>query len=191
MKEVVVEREEDSGLTNPNFIWEWMKFKFEWASIKFAKDSAHEKERRGRYRKLREEGDAGTEMDLDELRSTERELKEIELNKANLAIGRSQTNRALYGENPSRYFLNLEKMHSKNKTITQLITKERTVLTNPSDILAEEWQFYQALYSQPAPTEELRSEEALGLEVDTIPRISDIDRNKLNENYYVEELRKL
>lgn len=48
--------------------------------------------------------------DLEELQSVERELKEIELHKANLALERSQTNWALHGERPSKYFLNLEKI---------------------------------------------------------------------------------
>lgn len=51
-------------------------------------------------------------------------------------------------EKPSKYFLNLEKLRCKEKTITHPITESGEVLEDPKDILSEERNFYQNLYSQ-------------------------------------------
>lgn len=155
IKEVIREVEDDPPLSSPCADWEWLKFRIKTASIKFAKDSrsrhlAHEKDLKSRFEHLSEELGTGVAVDLGELKSIERELKEIELQRANLAIERSRTNWALYVEKPSKYFLNLQKIRARDRSISQLVTEDGQVLSEHSDILAEEKRFFQDLYSQPA-----------------------------------------
>ncbi len=49
-------------------------------------------------------------------------------------------------EKNSKYFANLEKKHSENKTITRLNINGQTI-TNNNEILHEENKYYQKLYT--------------------------------------------
>lgn len=195
IKKAILKFEEEPRLSNPNSDWEWLKFNVKTASIKFAKESkakqvAHEKGLRARYEELTSADDENLLVDREELRSIERELKDIELHKANVAIERSRANWALYGEKPSKYYLNLQKIRSQNGAITQLIADDGQILSDHSEILAEERRYYQGLYSQPAPSTTPVTMEDLGLDVGQIPKITDLDREKLDGDYSLEELNK-
>lgn len=204
IRELIREVSETAPLENPCSQWEWLKFKAKAASIKFAKDKrsqniAHEKALNARYLELTKQQDEGPTGSLgpsedpgslDELLSVERELREMELHKANAAIERARTKWALYGERPSKYFLNLEKVRARDRCITQLISEDGSVVTEQSSILAEEKHFFEELYTQPKPTLDHSSIQDLGLSEDQIPTISDLDRERLEQDYSPEELRK-
>lgn len=94
IKETIAKAGGDNGLSNPNSKWEWIKYQIKLASIKFtrdlqAKNATHEKLLRDRYLLLNNSVDREVEADLDELRIVEREIKDIELRKAKIAMPRS------------------------------------------------------------------------------------------------------
>lgn len=75
---------------------------------------------------------------MSEFTSLKRELLEIDLTNANKTIEATHTNWALNAERPKRYFLNLHKIHAKNKAITKLVNGQGQTLTNHADILEED-----------------------------------------------------
>lgn len=68
-----------------------------------------------------DESDSGVAEEIDSVR---RELREIEECKARKTIFRGKSNWTLYGERPSKYFLNLEKRKSKERTLGRIISEE-------------------------------------------------------------------
>lgn len=138
----------------------------------------------------RDRADSGEDYDSCALEGLERELKEIEINKASRAIERTQTTWAMCGEKPSKYFLNLQKIRTKNRTIKCLITEDGKELTSNSDILHEEKRFYEDLYTQEPPSSPIRDASDLGLTMEQIPQLSEHSKNELEKEYSSEELRK-
>lgn len=64
--------------------------------------------------------DEGCHLDLDgeeDVLVTKRELAKMELAKATKIILRARANWASQGERPSKYFLNMQKRKSKNRTL--------------------------------------------------------------------------
>lgn len=61
------------------------------------------------------------------------------------------------GERPSEYFLNLQKLQANNNSIRQFISENRTVLTQHMEILAEQKEYCQRLYSQDQSTQNIES----------------------------------
>lgn len=146
------EQENPEGL-NPQSHWDWVKHRIKTVSSDFTREQKRkakevEKILTGTYQELRKKADSGLPYDELALQSCERELKEIEIRRACRAIERSRANWAMAGERPSKYFLNLQKLQAKNNSICQLVTEKGDMLTQHKDILAEQKDFYQKLYSQ-------------------------------------------
>lgn len=76
------------------------------------------------------------------------------------------------GEKPSKYFLNLQKIRMKNKTITHLITDDEREINSKK-------RFYEDLYAQDPPSSPLQSLSDLGLNADQVPRLSESSKNDL------------
>lgn len=90
IRETIDRAVSETSLSNPNSKWEWIKFSIKSASVKFAKDLrsqavVHERDLREGYTKLSNRMDSGSEIDVEEMRSIEREIREIELHKTNIA----------------------------------------------------------------------------------------------------------
>lgn len=102
---------------------------------------------------------------------------------------RTSTNRAMNGEKPSKYFLNLHKIRNKNRNITHLIANDGREITSNKEILQEEKQFFENIYSQQPPTSSINSLEDLGLTCNMIPQLSEDSKNKMDAPYSVQELR--
>lgn len=83
-------------------------------------------------------------MQVDSIR---RELRELKESKARRLIFRSRCNWALYGERPSKYFLNLEKRNAKARTLTTLLNKENDSVADSKGILEIAREFYVTLYT--------------------------------------------
>ena len=75
------------------------------------------------------------------------ELEKLIKDKAMGAKVRSKAQWALQGELPTKYFLNLEKKHAKNRVITQLINDQGETISNPNEVLNEISRYYQVLYT--------------------------------------------
>lgn len=195
IQEIIEEEETHPQLQDPNAQWEWLKHRIKSKTILFAKTrrmerQKHESTLRQKMDVLHKEADEGVEVDPEELKSIERELREMELTKASRVIARSKANWALLGERPSRYFLNLEKVRAKSKTITHLINDQGDTISDAKEILAEQRRFYKDLYNQEAPSSPLDGPQQLGLNDDMIPKITEESKNRLEENYSKEELTK-
>ena len=73
-------------------------------------------------------------------------LEQISMHKAEGAMIRSKARWCEQGERSTRYFFNLEKRNRSNNYITKLKAENRTLVT-PTEILNEEYSYYQNLYT--------------------------------------------
>lgn len=182
-------------LTNPNSIWEWLKFEIQTFTTKFTKQRHSEEKQRisdlnKELEQLYNNMDAGKGDESMAIDSVRRELREIEEARARKIIFRAKSNWALYGERPSKYFLNLEKRKNKANTLHSLITNNGTVLTKSEEILNEGRTFYSELYQDEEdfllPMTEVQ-EQIAQLE---IPRLSELDRDSMDAPFSEDELKK-
>lgn len=182
--DVIYEVEDETDFTDPCAKWDWLKYRIRKSAIQFSKllyqkERGHEISLQRRFVKISEQidqDDRPTESDHLELTSLKREITEIEMARANRTIAAARTNWALRGERPTRYFLNLQKIQTRNKAITELVNEEGQTLTDNADILAEEQKFYQNLYYQGEPEEDLSELEQLGLSRESVPTLTDTER---------------
>lgn len=182
IKALIQKLKEETREMDPNSRWEWMKFKCKETSIKFSKNiqslkKQHKADLEKRLATVSREADREVNTSegdnlRNELVSIERELKEIYLEEANRTILRSRANWALHGEKPFKYFLNLEKVRSKNNVITALVSDDGQIITEPKCILEEERKFFSSLYSDKLEQAELESLENLGLLPEQVPILS-------------------
>lgn len=101
-------------LENPQSIWEWLKFQIQTFTRNYTRNHHSEQKQHiaNLNQELKELYNTMDEEHVDkstEITSVRRELREIEAANARKIIFRSKGNWALYGERPSKYFLNLEK----------------------------------------------------------------------------------
>lgn len=123
--------------------------------------------------------------------SLEREIREIEECKARKTIFRAKSNWTLYGEKPSKYFLNLQKRRQKNNSISVIFSEDSGVLlSSPKEILQEGKNFYQKLYqSRGDSNDALREMEDLIPTLD-LPQLTEGERLKLDADLDPEELKR-
>ena len=88
-----------------------------------------------------------SDTNLIQLNETQKELKMLREKKVDGIILRAKAKWNVEGERNSKYFLNLENQHYKEKTINKLIDDHGNELTKIDDILNEQKMFYQSLYS--------------------------------------------
>lgn len=170
--------------TDPKKKWEWLKFRVAetartYEKTQYRKDRNHEMSLAKRLEHISKSLDQASEtlqnpaVDeedlLHERDSIARELKELELSRANKTILRSNANWALNGERPTKYFLNLQKIRSKSKTATEIEDDDGNVITDPKKILEVQRKFFSELYDQPV-TDQLSDIELLGLSSNDIPQ---------------------
>ena len=73
-------------------------------------------------------------------------LKQISMHKTEGAMIRSKARWCEHGERSTRYFFNLDKRNRSNNYITKLKAENRALVT-PTEILNEEYKYYQNLYT--------------------------------------------
>ena len=88
-----------------------------------------------------------------ELETKKRELEAIIEYRTKGAILRSKSQWYNEGEKNTKYFLNLEKRHCKQGTITQLKVNDNDLICTDKEILKECESFYQDLYSSKVGTD--------------------------------------
>lgn len=138
-------------LTDPNVVWEWLKFEIQkFVNAYTYKIYSLEKQRISSlskeleevyYRADRDAVDLSMEID-----SIRRELKEIEEARARKIIFKAKCNWAMFAERPTKYFLNLEKRKSREGTVNSLIDENGREVTEIADILKVGKRFYESLY---------------------------------------------
>lgn len=208
MKSIIMEVKEAEEPTDPMKRWEWLKFKIGEQARKFERDEYRKKRNHEEtlHRKLKnvsvqldevnmhsntnEDDDREEVLTnlLSERESICREIKELELSRANKTITRSNANWALNGERPTKYFMNLQKIRSKTKNITELIDDSGRSTTDPKGILDMEKRFFEKLYLQKT-SENLIDLAQLGLHQEGIPQITDLDKQRLERPLSSEELK--
>ena len=77
---------------------------------------------------------------------TKCELDEKQRERAKAVIFRSRANWKEFGEKSSKYFFNLEKARYNHRTSSKIIKDDGFEITSDSDILKEQYLFYQQLY---------------------------------------------
>ena len=138
---------------DPDLLWETIKSDIRGETIKYSSTKKKKREARvveiEKEIKLLEEANDIYRSELSESRITQlkNEMQEIYEEKCNGILTRAKVRWLKEGEKNTKYFIGLEKRNYLNKNISQLITKEEKFITNAKEILKEQKQFYQNLYS--------------------------------------------
>ena len=148
-----VKREYASEMEDKRILWEWLKFNIKDFTIKYSKGKA--KQRKEVEDKLEQSlSNIGAELEMNpsdenysKYNTAKAELEDLYDYKIKGIITRARVRWFENGEKNSKYFLSLEKRNFCRKYIKRL-RKGGTIITNPSEILKEERDFYQNLYSK-------------------------------------------
>ena len=95
--------------------------------------------------------DLENQMPLDESTmhlylDTKSDLEELQMTRAKGLIFRSKARWQELGEKTTKYFFNLEKCRSNQKTCSRIVNEDGNLLENDIDILQEQHRYYQMLY---------------------------------------------
>ena len=143
---------------NPALLWEMIKLKVREKSLSYA---AYKNAAKRKREEILEREIASLEKQLDNvtndsllyhtvserITSLRKELENIFEYRTKGAIIRSKSQWYNEGEINTSYFLNLEKRHCKQGTISQLKVNETDFVTTDKDILSECMAFYKNLYT--------------------------------------------
>ncbi len=183
---------QDKGL-----LWELIKveirmFTMKYASLKKKERCNIERNLELRYTELHEEMNRGNNSPeiTEEFYLVKNELEVIEKHHARGLMVRSKSKWVEEGERNTSYFLRLEKNNYCNKHITKLNVND-SIITNATDILNEEKQFYENLYS-----DVLNNEDELNINENTlsftnnphVPQLNDEQKQYCEENITESEL---
>ena len=152
-------------LVNPSLLWEMIKLKVREKSLRYSKNETKQAKQREVYveqtiARLQEELDNKTTEDTlsshleERLNYSRLELEKIVESRTKGAILRYKTRWYNEGEKNTKYFLNLEKRHFKQGTISQVKINDREFVTLDKEILTECVSFYKNLYSSKSMTYE-------------------------------------
>lgn len=163
-------------IENKNILWDTVKCSIRGMTIGYS--SAKVKERRQHENEIMERlgvlepllttNEADTIQEYETLKHDYEDIQKI---KAQGLMVRSRAQDIEYGERNTKYFLNLEKRNQNIKNITCIINDAGNLLTEPTQILQEEVNFYSKLYSDPSEIEGTSSD------------IDDI--SQLSENFFL------
>ena len=139
--------------SNPQLLWDTVKCQIRGVSIQFSARKKKSKENlikifEKRIYDLEQRNDTYNDMDIEEqLRETKAEFNKLIEEKTKGAMIRSKATWCEEGERPTKYFLNLEKRNSNNKTISKLLLDNGSIITNTEDIINAQKEFYNKLYT--------------------------------------------
>ena len=149
-----------------------------------------EKELASKLNKLKQNVTMNGEENLTEYLELKREWENF-LKKRHLGvITRSKAKWVEEGEKNTKYFLNLEKRNFNNKYICKLITKNNEEVTSLKDIINEEMQFYQDLYTSKSKDEGNISEGQNFFKQNRIPQLPNLEKIMCDEVLTLEEITK-
>ncbi len=152
-----------------------------------------EKDLNNRYIELHSKvlANNNTDDEFEEFTSVKNELESIEKHKARGVMLRSKCKWVEEGEKNTSYFLRLEQHNFSNKLISQILV-DNNLITDPTEILKAERQFYENLYKNPHENnDDLFERNAEIFTTDSnIPKISEDDKIKCEEYVTENELLK-
>lgn len=192
MSKFLQEHGPDPDSSSPQADWDFLKYEIRKFTREYVqKEQSRTKVRVAELKKIMSMKGVDSIEDSDaeeEFLAAKRELAELELMKANRTILRARANWASQGERPTKYFLNLEKRKSRNRTISQVFDDDGNLTPNPKKILETTKSFFSRLYGG-VPMD---PDKVDGLDWDgiNIPQISEDERNSLEEPYSEQELYK-
>ena len=166
---------------NKNLFWEYLKCQIRTDTMIYAGKKA--KEQRQKEKKLTQKieelehnvtSNKNEHLEYQQLKS---EWESIQMNKSNGIIIRSRAQWVEYGERNSKYFLNLEKRNYNNKFIRKLITADEKEITNPSEILQEQFRFYTDLYQTKLKNQSKAAGKNMFLDNTSIPELTQTDKD--------------
>ena len=142
---------------NPSLLWEMIKLKVREKSLRYSKNKTKQAKQREMYveqtiARLQEELDNRTTGDTlsshpeEQLNDSRLELEKIIEVRTKGAILRSKTRWYNEGEKNTKYFLNLEKRHFKQGTISTIKINDRDFVTSDKKILIECVSFYKTSF---------------------------------------------
>ena len=142
---------------DPCTLWDFLKCHIRSKTIEYsAKISRTRKEQENlliqRLGDLEHQYDTNPTVDIqNNIKRCRSELDILYRFKTDGCIVRSRANWVEHGERNSKYFIGLEKRNQKQKVISKLHSDNGNILTKSADILNEEKQFYQNLYTSSNP----------------------------------------
>ena len=142
--------------THPDLLWELVKAEVRGESIKYSSFKKKQridilKNTESQLKLLYDEQDANPTFDKEQkISELEEKVRDIVSYENKGAIVRSKLQWLNEGERSSKFFLNLEKKKYDSKTIIILKDKDDHVITAPEQILIEQRDYYEKLYTSEA-----------------------------------------
>ena len=155
------EEYKDDDSVNPSLLWEVIKMKVREKSLHYsAKRNNQRKQRETEIEqtiaRLEEQIDKTTDTQSshleEQLYEQKNKLEKMIEFRTKGAILRSKTRWYNEGEKDTKYFLNMEKRHYKQGTISQIKIDDNSFVTSDKDILTECTSFYKSLYTSRGDT---------------------------------------
>ena len=148
---------------NPSLLWEMIKLKVREKSLRYSKNKTKQAKQREMYveqtiARLQEELDNRTTGDTlsshleEQLNDRRLELEKIIEVRTKGAFFRSKTRWYNEGEKNTKYFLNLEKRHFRQVTISNIKINDQEFVTSDEKILIECASLYKNLFSSKSTT---------------------------------------
>ena len=195
IKTLITDIKTNVNLENKNTLWDFVKCDIRSHTIlytckKAKQEAITEKELASKLNKLEQNVKMNGDENLTEYLELKREWEKF-LKKRHLGvITRSKAKWVEEGEKNTKYFLNLEKRNFNIKYIRKLITKDNEEITSLKDIINEEMQFYQDLYTSKSKDEGNISEGQNFFEQNRIPQLPNLEKIMCDEVLTLEEMTK-
>lgn len=168
---------------DPLLSWEMIKLSIRGETIKFSKQRARKE--KGIQKKLEqnlktlEANEESISANHEEIDRIKRQL-DNELDKqAKGAAIRARVRWIEEGEKSTKYFFNLEKRKSRQKTITRIYNSQGNIVTDNRSILQEEQKFYKKIYTSSIPKEQSQKENIIDFmdtHPDQLPQLSELEK---------------
>ena len=119
-----------------------------------------------------------TRENEDGLKTKQKQLQELRKKKIEGMLIGSSARWIGDGEKVSKYFCNLEKRHYTSKIIRKIEKQDGTIVTEQDDIVKETKYFYEHLYKQEEPINDVNLEEIIQ-EQESIAKLTEEQCNSL------------
>ena len=183
---------QDDAFSDKNMQWEYLKCQIRSDTMFYAAKRAKEKRQKevellNRIENLENNLD-NNETNFLEYQHTKAEWEDIQTEKGIGAIVRSKAKWAEYGEKNSKYFLNLEKRNYNSKYIKKVIKTNGVEISDPSQILQEQQEFYTNLYKSRCSGQPNFDLMDTFLSNKNIPKLNEVDKQKCDDGLTLEDL---
>lgn len=192
VKNIVKNIEDNVHIENKNTLWEYTKCQIRTDTIAYSAKRAKELREREEFLRKRvetlEKDLKDNEINYVEYIQCKTEWENIIRVKTEGILLRSKSKWVEEGERNSKYFLNLEKRNYNTNYIKTLITKENKHIDNLNDIICEQRNFYESLYSTKTGNNSIDIEASIKFtEQDNIPKLDEESKSLCESEITMEE----